>query len=200
MDKIRFSWMLTFSIRRTATASRTKMWGDLTGDALFICVDRLQNKSWMDHNYSLISRYVLEISTAYGQYALCNGYPPSCVGGDPRLVGRKTPSSVGDGESRCAAENPLGFWYSLPKEGRCANTQRPSRDAWTTGCTWSVQKRLKTIHQACLFKHDFLEVCMADGMQRKGFASTSRALEAAFASEDPSIGGCADVGPREAVV
>ena len=55
--------------------------GDLTGDALFICVDRLQNKSFMDHNYTLISRYALEISPAFGQYALCNGYPP------PVLVG-----------------------------------------------------------------------------------------------------------------
>lgn len=38
--------------------------------------------------------------------------------------------------------------FGLPKGGRCAPGQTPSKDAWRSGCTWSVQKRLKTIHQA----------------------------------------------------
>ena len=114
--------------------------------------------------------------------------PPTCVGGDPRLVGRKTPSSVGDGESRCADDNPLGFWLSLPKAGHCPGQTRPGADAWKTGCSWSVVKR----HHHCWFKHGFLRICNADAFQRKGFARTSRALEAAFASDDPSKGGCAD--------
>ena len=173
---------------------------DLKGDALFICIDRLQNKSFMDHNYTLISRYSLDISPAYGQYALCNGYPPVCEGGDFRLVGRKTPSSVGDGESRCAADSPVGFWLSLPKAGRCAVGTRPSKDAWKSGCSWSVQRRLKTIHQDCLLQHDFLKICMTDAVARQGFARTVGVLEAAFASDDPSIGGCADVGPETEVV
>ena len=175
---------------------------DLAGDAIFICVDRLQKEtSFIDHNYTLISRYHLEVSPAFGQYALCNGYPdtkppgPSCSGGDSRLVGRQAPSSVGEGESRCAADNPLGFWFTLPKGGRCPPGQRPSRDAWASGCTWSVQKRLKTIQQSCLLKeHGFLKYCMADAVERKGFARTNQVLQAAFASEDPSTGGCADVG------
>ena len=174
--------------------------GDLLGDALFICIDRLQNNSFMDHNYTLISRYALEISPAYGQYALCNGYPPSCVGGDPRLVGRKTISSVGDGESRCAAESPLGFWFSLPKAGRCAAGQRPGADAWATGCSWSIKRRVKTIHQTCLFNQGYLKICMADAVARKGFARTSQALETAFASENPSIGGCPDFGGPDALM
>ena len=175
---------------------------DLAGDAIFICVDRLQKEtSFIDHNYTLISRYNLEVSPAFGQYALCNGYPdtkppgPSCTGGDSRLVGRQAPSSVGDGESRCAADNPLGFWFTLPKGGRCPPGQRASRDAWASGCTWSVQKRLKTIQQSCLLKeHGFLKYCMVDAVERKGFARTNQVLQAAFASEDPSTGGCADVG------
>ena len=38
--------------------------------------------------------------------------------------------------------------YGLPKGGRCPPGQRPSKDAATAGCTWAIQKRLKTIHQA----------------------------------------------------
>jgi len=175
---------------------------DLAGDALFICMDCLQNqKSFIDHNYTLISRYTLEVSPAFGQYALCNGYPdtkppgPSCIGGDPRLVGKEAPFFAGDGEKRCDAGSPIGFWYGLPKGGRCPPGQRPSKDAWASGCTWAVQKRLKTIHQACLLKdHDYLKFCKADVLAKKGFPRSIKALEAAFASEDPSIGGCADVG------
>ena len=42
---------------------------DLLGDALFICFDLLQHqKTFADHNYSLISRYSLHVSPAFGQY------------------------------------------------------------------------------------------------------------------------------------
>jgi len=175
---------------------------DLQGDALFICMDCLQNqKSFIDHNYTLISRYTLEVSPAFGQYALCNGYPdtkppgPSCIGGDPRLVGKEAPFFAGDGELRCVAESPIGFWFGLPKGGRCPPGQTPSKDAWRSGCTWSVQKRLKTIHQACLLKdHDYLQYCKADVLEKKGFPRSVKALQAAFASEDPSAGGCKDIG------
>jgi hypothetical protein len=46
-----------------------------------------------------------------------------------------------------------------------------------------VQKRLKTI-----------QYCKADVLEDKGFGRSMKALEAAFASEDSSLGGCADVG------
>jgi len=175
---------------------------DLAGDAVFICMDCLQeNRSFVDLNFTLISRWSLEVSPAFGQYALCNGYPntkppgPSCIGGDPRLVGKEAPSFAGDGEGRCTVEGLLGFWYSLPKGGRCQTGQRPSKAAGGSGCTWSIQKRLKTIEQACLLKdHDYLSNCKADVLERKGFSRSMKALQAAFASEDPSIGGCADVG------
>lgn len=51
---------------------------DLIGDAFFICGDKLNNasKATIDHNYTLISRYTLEISSAFGQYGVCNGYSP----------------------------------------------------------------------------------------------------------------------------
>ncbi|CAK8991005.1 unnamed protein product, partial [Durusdinium trenchii] len=175
---------------------------DLAGDALFICMDCLQNQSsFIDHNYSLISRYILQVSPAFGQYALCNGYPdtkppgPSCIGGDPRLVGKEAPFFAGDDESRCTATSPIGFWFGLPKGGHCPPGQVPGKDAWAGGCTWSVQKRLKTIHQACLLKdHGYLNYCKADFLEKKGFPRSMAALQAAFASEDPTQGGCKDVG------
>lgn len=176
---------------------------DLAGDALFICMDRLrsQTTSFIDHNYSLISRYTLQVSPAFGQYGLCNGYPdtqppgPFCAGGDPRLVGKERPGFVGDGEGRCAATSPIGFWLGLPKAGHCPPGQSPTKDAWVGGCTWSVQKRIKTIQQTCLLKdHDYLKFCKADFVEKRGFPRSMAALEAAFASEDPSKGGCKDVG------
>eukprot|EP00490_Sorites_sp_Unknown_P012282 CAMPEP_0114662658 /NCGR_PEP_ID=MMETSP0191-20121206/25276_1 /TAXON_ID=126664 /ORGANISM="Sorites sp." /LENGTH=419 /DNA_ID=CAMNT_0001899517 /DNA_START=168 /DNA_END=1427 /DNA_ORIENTATION=+ len=176
---------------------------DVEGDAFFICGDRLQGNgsSQIDHNYTLISRYALQISPAFGQYAVCNGYPdttpagPSCIGGDPRLVGKEAPFFVGEGESRCATESISGFWYSLPKQGHCPDGQSPSATAGTSGCTWSIQKRLKTIQQKCLLDtHHFLDLCKADFVEKKGFPRSVAALHAAFESEDLASGGCPDVG------
>lgn len=174
---------------------------DLPGDALFICTMRLYQEGRLDHNYTLISRYSLEVSPAFGQYAACNGYPntkppgPHCFGGDDRLVGREGSFSAGDGEGRCVRENHVGFWYGLPKKGRCPAGEAPGKDAWSSGCTWSLKKRVKTIRQDCLLKdQDYLKYCKADVLEKKGFTRSIKALEAAFASEDPSMGGCADIG------
>merc|ERR1712232_1083429 len=106
-----------------------------------------KNNSWIDHNYSRISRYMLKVSPSYGQYGLCNGYPdtdppgPYCFGGDERLVGREAPLFVGEGELRCATSSPVGFWFALPKAGRCARGQVPSDGAAKSGCTWAVERR-----------------------------------------------------------
>lgn len=176
---------------------------DLIGDAFFICGDKLNNasKATIDHNYTLISRYTLEISSAFGQYGVCNGYPdttppgPVCFGGDLRLVGKEAPFFAGDGESRCAAESKAGFWYSLPKAGHCPAGQSPSTTAASTGCSWSIQKRLKTIQQSCLMEtHGYLDLCKKDFVEKTGFANSIAALRAAFASENLASGGCPDVG------
>ena len=174
---------------------------DLEGDAFFICADRMMNQSssTIDHNYTRISHYLLEISPAFGQYAVCNGYPdtsppgPACFGGDPRLVGKEAPFFVGDGESRCMDKSPSGFWFSVPKAGRCPAGQSPSSTAASSGCTWSIQKRLKTIQQSCLLQtHRFLELC------KEGMPKSVAALRAAFTSEELASGGCPDVGgPNE---
>ncbi|CAE7205074.1 CLEC16A [Symbiodinium sp. KB8] len=175
---------------------------DLRGDALFICMDCLQNQSsFIDHNYTRISRYTLQMSPAFGQYALCNGYPdtvppgPECLGGDPRLVGKEAPFFAGDGESRCSADSSIGFWYGLPKAGHCSAGEVPKKGAWESGCTWSILKRHKTIKQTCLLNdHHYLTFCQADFKEGKGFPRSEAALLAAFSSEDPSKGGCADIG------
>ncbi|CAK9006027.1 RING-type domain-containing protein [Durusdinium trenchii] len=177
---------------------------DLEGEALFICMDRLRfHKMAVDHNYTLISRYSLLVSPAYGQYPLCNGYPdtvpqgPRCVGGDGRLVGREAPFFAGDGESRCSTSSPVGFWLGVPSGGRCSAGQRPSRTAAQGGCTWSLEARRKTIRQTCLFHHNFFELCDADFAERRGFRRSAAALRRAFASDETARGGCADVGGPE---
>lgn len=171
---------------------------DLLGDAAFICIDRTQSNtsSWVDHNYTRISRYVVQVSPAYGQYALCNGYAdtsppgPVCFGGDEHLVGREAPSGTGDGSLRCAAESPVGWWYSLPKKGQCPHGKSPDGE-----CSWSVTKRLKTVEQACLLEqHRYVSRCEADIAEGKGFHRSAAALKAAFDSEDLEQGGCPDIG------
>ena len=181
---------------------------DMEGDAAFICGDRLRKgnvSSHIDFNYTLISHYSLQISPAFGQYGFCSGYTdtrppgPSCIGGDLRLVGREAPFFDGDGESRCAEESFYGFWYSLPKGGRCPAGLSPSRTAATSGCTWSIQKRLKTIQQKCLLgTHHFVDSCKADLLEKQGLRRSVAALRAAFQSEDVSAGGCPDVGGPDA--
>jgi len=183
---------------------------DLAGDVDFICSDVLnpdRNGSFVDHNYTRISRYSLLVSPAFGQYALCNGYPdtdpagPLCFGGDSRLVGREAPFFFGEGESRCAAGSRIGFWYSLPRAGRCDPGEKPSQDAWRSGCTWASLRRLKTIDQDCLLKQQKLpERCMADIREGLGLHRSSGTLELAFASDDLVKGGCPDIGgpPGEA--
>ncbi|CAE7203246.1 CFAP99 [Symbiodinium sp. CCMP2456] len=181
---------------------------DLRGDALFICMDCLQNQSsFIDHNYTRISRYTLQMSPAFGQYALCNGYPdtvppgPECVGGDPRLVGKEAPFFAGDGENRCSADSSIGFWYGLPKAGHCSAGEVPKKSAWESGCTWSILKRHKTIKQTCLLNdHHYLTFCQADFKEGKGFPRSEAALLAAFSSEDPSKGGCADIGGQDSAI
>ncbi|CAE7272283.1 unnamed protein product [Symbiodinium pilosum] len=175
---------------------------DLHGDALFICMDCLGNQtSFIDHNYTRISRYSLLVSPAFGQYALCNGYPdtsppgPVCDGGDARLVGKEAPFFAGDGESRCAADSPIGFWYGLPKSGHCAPGEVPAKTASESGCTWSIIKRHKTINQTCLLNdHHYLSFCQADFKEGASFPRSQAALLAAFSSEDASQGGCPDIG------
>jgi len=177
---------------------------DAVGEASFICTDRMNKPvDYMDHNYTLISRYTLVVSAAWGQYALCNGYPdtsppgPSCVGGDPRLVGRATPMGIGDGELRCAATSPIGFWFSLPASGRCAQGIVPGSDASHEGCTWTPRERMKTISQTCLLQTQrFVEKCFADIKEGKGYTKSTEVLRAAFESENVQQGGCAEVsGP-----
>merc|ERR1712032_1085396 len=88
-----------------------------------------------------------------------------------------------------------GFWYGLPKAGRCAPGQVPSPSATQSGCTWVVERRLKTIDQTCLLKdHHYLDKCYADVREGTGFPRSTAALSAAFASDDVAKGGCPDVG------
>ena len=56
--------------------------------------------------------------------------------------------------------------YGLPKKGHCSPGQKPSKEAWAAGCTWSVQKRLKTIDQANVFVAGvkcFMHLCAVPG-------------------------------------
>lgn len=69
--------------------------GDLLGDAFFLCSTGPQANS-AGQAYQVVSRWHLEVWSGFGQYALCNGYPPTCIGNERFLVGREAATCFKD--------------------------------------------------------------------------------------------------------
>ena len=173
--------------------------GDVTGDVFFTCIDILtgQNTS-VDHDYEWITYWQIDLVPRWGQYQNCNGYPPQCFGAENYYVGHEAAQGLGlPMGGQCEVNNATGEWYSLPAGGKCAAGASPGAAG---RCTWAPT-RVKTIDSACLFQQrGFAAACKADG--RAPFASAAEKFRLAFASEDPSKGGCPALSPgrEEAVV
>lgn len=167
--------------------------GDAVGDTVFVCLDVISNQSSAtDHNYAWLTQWEIELMPRWGQYQNCNGYsPPQCMGAEHFLVGHDAAYYMGVDSSieRQCGSNPLtGEWYSLPVAGQCNDTARPGDGS----CTWRIVRRVKTIDGKCLF-HDgnFRTTCINE--QRAPFPNSQKAFLAAFASDDPSKGGCSPI-------
>ena len=139
------------------------------------------------NGYSVASLAESEMDTAYGQYALCNGLPGQCSGGNELAVGKESAfGAVGARGGQCGVNAVTGSWYTLPLGGRCAAGDGGD------GCTWREVKRVKTIALTCLLNNTGLvSSCAAEKLAP--FAKSTTIFETAFASDDPTAAGCPDV-------
>ena len=170
--------------------------GDLDGDVFFVCEQALSSiggGGQPGEDYQWITQWTLELIPRWGQYQNCNGYPePLCLGAERFWVGHEAALGLGPPPSagQCHANPLTGEWFSLPEPGRCAHGATP--DGKT--CTWR-EAHVKTIDAKCLFAHGYVDACKATG--RAPFTAARKVFAEAFASEDPSRGGCPALpGPR----
>ena len=160
--------------------------GDLRGDAFFVCQDLFTNSSKRPgEDYQWITQWTLEHVPRYGQYQNCNGYPnPVCIGAEDFWVGHEAAIGMGQPNGgRCARNQLVGEWFSLPLGGQCRGGARPDG----TNCTWRAS-RVKTIDAQCLFGHGYVQRCLED--RRAPFVSAEKLFTQAFASIDPAAAGC----------
>jgi len=161
---------------------------DELGDTAFTCYDVSRGHTKAD-DYGVISHYRISVDTRYGQYALCNGYPGVCVGGDEFRVGREASIGIKPNGGHCSDNLDTGSWFSFPSKGRCT-----SREALIEGtCTWFVEERVKTINISCPFRtHKMIEACSL--YETPAYATARSIFRKAFLFEDESAGGCKDLG------
>ena len=159
---------------------------DALGDVVFVC-----DETWaaVANGYDVATLYELEVDTHWGQYALCNGYPGVCFGGNQHAVGRESSfGAYGDDGGKCASNEGVGSWFSVPRAGECKADQKVGRD-----CSWRILRRVQTITLDCLIKARGLRKECAKEGGSPPFTKSVRIFEAAFASEDEAKGGCKDV-------
>lgn len=169
--------------------------GNAAGDTAFTCIDVLLGAPGsMDHSYSWITAWTIELVPRWGQYQNCNGYGDEhvCLGANTALVGHEAAEGLGAPAGGQCTNNPeVGEWWSLPMAAECLGAgQAPGDD-----CSWKKAARLKTINSKCLFEqHGFADLCKSE--RRSPFAKASAAFLAAFASEDVTKGGCPALVPH----
>lgn len=168
---------------------------DQLGDVAFVCLDMETN---LFEDFQWVSGYVIEWNTTWGEYSYCNY--GTCWGGSVDRVGREGSEGVGYLTGQCTNNSNTGSWYALPpySEELCpeyANGTIGINGTVWYGCGWNIIKKIKTINSTCLRDNGFLNACRADG--DFPFPTASKIWEQAFASEDPSNGGCPDIYPYQ---
>jgi len=136
------------------------------------------------------------MNTTFGQYEVCNF--AQCFGGAEDRIGKEASTGVGYKGNQCQPNLDLGNWYSLPPydASLCpgyGNGPIGINGSIWFGCGWSVVEKVKTINGSCLIEvHDFIKVgCLADFSFP--FSAATKIWQAAFASDDPTQGGCPDI-------
>jgi hypothetical protein len=166
---------------------------DLLGDTVFICADSISNHSQVDQ-FQWVSRYTLQVWSAWGQYAECNRPTPNetgiCIGSELFSVGRESAFGAKEKCGQCTNNSDSGSWYSLPTAGMCNSSTQPLGPNATLGdCSWRILTKQKTIDGKCLLKtNNMLDVCVKEG--NYPFTQSSAILLQSFESSDPSKGGC----------
>lgn len=162
---------------------------DQLGDTIFVC---LALETGLFDYFEWVSEYSVMLNSTWGEYAFCNF--GQCLDGSVDRVGREASESLGPLTGQCTNNTAIGNWYSLPpynsslcSEEYANGTIGINGTEWF-GCGWNVLEKVKTINGSCLEGHGFYNACIADG--DIPFPSASRIWTQAFASEDPSLGGC----------
>eukprot|EP00929_Paragymnodinium_shiwhaense_P057846 TRINITY_DN28974_c0_g1_i1.p1 TRINITY_DN28974_c0_g1~~TRINITY_DN28974_c0_g1_i1.p1 ORF type:complete len:430 (-),score=59.69 TRINITY_DN28974_c0_g1_i1:498-1787(-) len=180
-----------FDVYRTRSAKEpnslsNRNVGDALGDMAFFC-----GLGGMDET-QVITRWAVEASTAWGQYAYClySQGKNICMGNTGKQIGRQSAEGLGEGpvQGQCSPNNDTGSWFSFPEEGQCA----PGAKVGDDGCTWRATP-LRTVSAACVLHGRGLQQACE---QERGHAPLLRSaaiFEAALASADPAKGGCPDV-------
>eukprot|EP00730_Choanoeca_flexa_P016571 TRINITY_DN7864_c0_g1_i1.p1 TRINITY_DN7864_c0_g1~~TRINITY_DN7864_c0_g1_i1.p1 ORF type:complete len:401 (+),score=68.60 TRINITY_DN7864_c0_g1_i1:1554-2756(+) len=160
--------------------------GDLRGDTSFVCFDYFANNTAHD-GYAWITQYTVRMATTWGMYRECNGYPPLCIGDTVVNVGREAALGNGYLKGQCENNTQFGSWFSLPSVGQC---QAGDTISIANNCTWQLLKTVKTIDGQCLVnKPGFAQACRALG-SGGSITKPEAIFQQAFASDDPSNGGC----------
>lgn len=76
---------------------------------------------------------------------------------------------------QCSYNTTLGAWYSLPKSARC-----PPNSPLGPGCSWRLQKRVKTVEMSCLLENGLFDMCARD--MTFPFPRSAALLQKAFSS------------------
>ena len=104
------------------------------------------------------------------------------------MIGREQAYGVTPRGGQCA-DNTVGVWWSLPKEGECDGDHVVGDDS---GCTWKLLGQIKTVLVSCVLSNGFIDACNKDNFELP-YTNAANVLKQAFASDDPSDGGCPDV-------
>eukprot|EP00035_Acanthoeca_spectabilis_P031346 m.13729 g.13729 ORF g.13729 m.13729 type:complete len:435 (+) comp4704_c0_seq1:40-1344(+) len=157
---------------------------DRLGDTMFLCLAG-PNASSAGQQYTEISLWDLEVWSGFGQYSLCNGYPPTCMGNDNFNVGKEASTGFKPGCGQCTDNSgDFGSWYSLAAKGECTSGGPPDGKH----CTWRRIRRRKTVSVLCPSFAGFFAKCAAE--TAIPFTAASASLGQIFASETVADGGC----------
>jgi len=169
--------------------------GDSLGDMAFVCTQGAA-ESYGD---SLVSYWQMDVDTAFGQYGYCLYIEGQnkCYGGTGKQVGRESAMGIdgGDKLGQCSNNSRVGSWLSIPTEGECKDGQEVGQN-----CSWGNAKRIRTVNASCIL-HDrgLLDMCKKE-IGHAPFLKSAEIFAKALASDDPTKGGCPDVGHAESVL
>jgi hypothetical protein len=168
--------------------------GDPLGDTFFMCVEGLSRGAGRNNS---VTHWTVELVPRFGQYQNCQGWGTErkCAGDEHFWVGHEAALAMGYPiAGQCETNDLTGEWYSLPKGGECKGSATPGDGT----CTWRAT-HVKTVDAGCMLdeQHGFAQSCVAE--KRAPFAQTARIFTSAFASDEPSKGGCPPLpGPAAA--
>uniref|UniRef100_A0A7S4T935 Uncharacterized protein n=1 Tax=Alexandrium monilatum TaxID=311494 RepID=A0A7S4T935_9DINO len=165
--------------------------GDVLGDLSFVCTQG----SGAAYRSKLITHWRVNVSLAFGQYAICNynGIANACLGPPAMLrsVGRRSGQMQGSGPllGQCSPNDDVGSQFSFPAAGMCPPGVSPGLGS----CSWGGAVPVRTVAARCVMEDRGLLAACARDIGRAPFTDAAKVWEAAFASEDPATGGCSEV-------